>query len=109
MALSFTSSALSDLLRTERALGRLDQALADETRRAALWADAARRSAEAGSKRDGELVRRADLLTATAGVPSDVGGPGLRHALALLRIEARLQRIGDVPPPDAATPGRKRR
>jgi hypothetical protein len=98
MALSFTSSALSDLLRAERALGRLDQALADETRRAALWADAARRSAEAGAKRDGELVRRADLLTATAGVPSDFGGPGLRHALALLRIEARLQRVGDVPP-----------
>jgi hypothetical protein len=98
MALSFTSSALSDLLRAERALGRLDQALADETRRAALWADAARRSAEAGAKRDGELVRRADLLTATAGVPSDVGGPGLRHALALLRIEARLQRVGDVHP-----------
>jgi hypothetical protein len=98
MALSFTSSALSDLLRAERALGRLEQALADETRRAALWADAARRSAEAGAKRDGELVRRADLLTATAGVPSDVGGPGLRHALALLRIEERLQRVGDVHP-----------
>lgn len=98
MALSFMSPALSDLLRAERALGRLDQALADETRRAALWADAARRSAEAGAKRDGELVRRADLLTATAGVPSDVGGPGLRHALALLRIEGRLQRVGDFPP-----------
>jgi hypothetical protein len=68
MALSFTSSALADLLRAEHALGQLDQALAGETRRAALWADAARRSAEAGAKRDGELVRRADLLT--AGVPS---------------------------------------
>lgn len=71
---------LPALLTAERALGRLDQALADPTRRRRLAADAARRSAAALVRLDGHRLDADDFQRALA-APEYAQGEAARAAL----------------------------
>ncbi len=81
-------SLLPALLAAERALGRLDQALADPGRRRRLAADAARRSAAAVIRLDGHRLDAHDFQRALA-APEHAQGEAARAAL-LVPLFAQL-------------------
>ncbi|MBK1838372.1 hypothetical protein JHL17_13200 [Azospirillum sp. YIM B02556] len=81
-------SCLPALLAAERALGRLDQALADPARRRRLVADAARRSAAAVIRLDGHRLDAHDFQRALA-APEHAQGEAARAAL-LVPLFAQL-------------------
>lgn len=81
-------SLLPALLAAERALGRLDQALADPARRRRLAADAARRSAAAVIRLDGHRLDAHDFQRALA-APEHAQGEAARAAL-LVPLFAQL-------------------
>ncbi|HYH18892.1 MAG TPA: hypothetical protein VD995_09780 [Azospirillum sp.] len=81
-------SCLPALLAAERALGRLDQALADPARRRRLAADAARRSAAAVIRLDGHRLDAHDFQRALA-APEHAQGEAARAAL-LVPLFAQL-------------------
>ncbi|PWC40935.1 hypothetical protein [Azospirillum sp. TSO35-2] len=81
-------SLLPALLAAERALGRLDQALADPARRRRLAADAARRSAAAVIRLDGHRLDAHDFQRALA-APEHARGEAARAAL-LVPLFAQL-------------------
>ncbi|WP_042688727.1 hypothetical protein [Azospirillum sp. B506] len=105
-------SCLPALLAAERALGRLDQALADPARRRRLAADAARRSAAAVIRLDGHRLDAHDFQRALA-APEHARGEAARAAL-LVPLFAQLPAgltaalpLERAPIRSAATPARE--
>lgn len=105
-------SFLPALLAAERALGRLDQAVADPVRRRRLVADTARRSAAAVIRLDGHRLDAHDFQRALA-APEHAQGEAARAAL-LVPLFAQLPSglTAALPPERApvqseATPARK--
>ncbi|WP_434625371.1 hypothetical protein [Azospirillum sp. B2RO_4] len=95
-------SLLPALLAAERALGRLDQALADPARRRRLAADAARRSAAAVIRLDGHRLDAHDFQRALA-APEHARGEAARAAL-LVPLFAQLPAgLTAALPPERAT------
>ncbi|KAA0593838.1 hypothetical protein J2848_005798 [Azospirillum lipoferum] len=97
-------SLLPALLAAERALGRLDQALADPARR--LVADAARRSAAAVIRLDGHRLDAHDFQRAPA-APEHAQGEAARAAL-LVPLFAQLPSglTATLPPERTPRPAR---
>ena len=94
---------LPALLAAERALGRLDQALADPASRRRLAADAARRSAAALIRLDGHRLDADDFQRALA-APEHARGEAARAAL-LVPLFTQLPRglTATVPPERSVT------
>ncbi|KAA0587178.1 hypothetical protein J2848_006817 [Azospirillum lipoferum] len=95
-------SLLPALLAAERALGRLDQALAEPARRRRLAADAARRAAAAVIRLDGHRLDAHDFQRALA-APEHARGEAARAAL-LVPLFAQLPAgLTTTLPPECGT------
>lgn len=105
-------SCLPALLAAERALGRLDQALADPVRRRRLAADAARRSAAAVIRLDGHRLDAHDFQRALA-APEHARGEAARAALLVPLVSQLPAGLTAALPPErtsvrpAAVPARE--